>query len=153
MGPRLRGDDSGVGGPMMVTTLLPPELPLQFDLGAFQPFAVPEYPPPHPFRRPGDVAVLEERDRIIGDGSPHRILEVEDAGIALGSEQQISRVIISMHESSRLRQRGLHQRVEQSLQQAALVPSRTLQRIYGNAAQRVAQMERGRLPMGDRRPR
>jgi hypothetical protein len=87
--------------------------------GDSQIFTVTEHPSPYPFRRPRDVAVLEERDRIVGDRPPHRILKIQDAGIALAREQQISRVIVAMHERVRLRQSGLHQRLESSIQQTA----------------------------------
>ena len=49
-------------------------------------------------RGPRDVAILQQRDHIVGHGTAHGILKIQNAGIVLLGHQQIARVIVAMHE-------------------------------------------------------
>ena len=59
----------------------------EFEPGAFQPLVIPEQPADDPFARPCDVAILQQRDRVVGHGTAHGILKIENAGIRLVGDQ------------------------------------------------------------------
>ena len=63
------------------------------------------HPADHARARPGDVAVLQQRHQVVADRAAQRVLEIDDAGIALGDHHEIARVIVAVHEHLRLRQR------------------------------------------------
>jgi len=54
--------------------------------------------------RPTDVTILEQGHEVVANGSAQRILEIDDAGIALRRDHQVARVIVAMHEHH-----GLHE--------------------------------------------
>jgi len=62
--------------------------------------------------RPGDVAVPQQRDQVVAERSVDRVLEIEDARIVPRADHQVARVVIAVHEHSRLRERVGHERVE-----------------------------------------
>ena len=62
----------------------------------------------HPLGRPGDVAVAQQGDEVVGDGPHHRVLKIEDAGIARLGQHQVARVVVTMDAHSRLLQGTRH---------------------------------------------
>ena len=45
--------------------------------------AIAAHPVLHALARPGDVAILQQRDEVVADRPAQRVLEIDDAGIAL----------------------------------------------------------------------
>ena len=70
---------------------------------------IPRSPIGHPLGRPGDVAVAQQGDEVVGDGPHHRVLKIEDAGIARLGQHQVARVIVSMDAHPRLLQGTRHE--------------------------------------------
>ncbi len=62
-----------------------------------------ERPAHHVGRWPGDVAVAQQRHEVVGERPVHRVLEIEDAGIASAADHQVARMVVAMHEHLRLR--------------------------------------------------
>src|SRR5690606_32414245 len=71
-----------------------------------------------PFR-PGKEGVLEQRQQVVGDGSAHRVLEIDDGKTF--RHHQVAWHEVAMHEHLRLRQRGLHQPLAGGIPGAALI--------------------------------
>eukprot|EP01022_Parablepharisma_sp_SALTPOND_P033110 TRINITY_DN881_c1_g1_i15.p1 TRINITY_DN881_c1_g1~~TRINITY_DN881_c1_g1_i15.p1 ORF type:complete len:1351 (-),score=485.80 TRINITY_DN881_c1_g1_i15:36729-40781(-) len=71
--------------------------------GAAGLFPVADGPVQHHFLVPLDVGVAQQRDQVIGDGAVDRILEIDDARIALGQHHQVARMVVAMDIDLRLR--------------------------------------------------
>jgi hypothetical protein len=76
---------------------------------------------PHARARPGDVAILQQRDEVVGDRAVERVLEIDDAGVALRQDHQVARVIVAVHEHARLGQRLGDQQIEARAQQGSFL--------------------------------
>src|SRR6185312_6477147 len=62
-------------------------------------------PTHYPLTRPGDVTVLQQRNEIVANGPPQRVLEIQNAWIVMIHHHQIARVIVPMHKHRGLRER------------------------------------------------
>ena len=77
----------------------------------------------HALLVPADERVAHQRNHVVGDRPEHRVLEVEHAGVGL-AHHQVARHVIAMHVDHRLRQRALHQQLEDVFQAFRLVPAK-----------------------------
>ena len=54
---------------------------------------------------PGDVAVAQQRDEVVGDGPRTASWKSRMPGLSLGTYHEVARVIVAVHEHARLRER------------------------------------------------
>ena len=73
-----------------------------------------------PRTRPSDVAVAQQRHEIVGHGSKHGILEVDNAGVVVPGNQQVARVIIAVYPHLWLGARRTNEDFEGLIQDTAL---------------------------------
>ena len=89
--------------------------------GRVEPGVELERPLPHLLGRPFHVAVLEQRDQVIGQRTFDGVLEVEDSRVVFLGDHEIARMVIAMDKYSRLVERIGNQHVGACLPLALVV--------------------------------